>query len=180
MDGILQVTMKKLLSLILLSIGLTSNSMAEDNWSLIDDTRLITHGEIVWGHQFGFIRDIRFCDSDFLLVSFSSDISNGKMKEFEGQDAYFKLKIDGEELDQELQFTLMFAGEMFSLEVGYFGAIVESDSFIEQLKKSSRVELTIVKPNKLLKILDIKTDSFKTEGLDQSYSMLDNSCPVIM
>ncbi len=38
--------------------------MAEDNWSLIDDTRLITHGEIVWGHQFGFIRDVRFCDSE--------------------------------------------------------------------------------------------------------------------
>ena len=180
MDGILQVTMKKLLSLILLSIGLTSFSMAEDNWSLIDDTRLITHGEIVWGHQFGFIRDVRFCDSDFLLVSFSSDISNGKMKDFEGQDAYFKIKIDGEELDQELQFTLMFAGEMFSLEVGYFGAIVESDSFIEQLKKSSRVELTITKPKKLLKILDIKTDSFNTKGLDQSYTLLDNSCPVIM
>ena len=154
--------------------------MAEDNWSLIDDTRLITHGEIVWGHQFGFIRDVRFCDSDFLLVSFSSDISNGKMKDFEGQDAYFKMKIDGEELDQELQFTLMFAGEMFSLEIGYFGAIVESDSFIDQLKRSSRVELTITKPKQLLNILDITTDTFKTKGLDLSYSMLDNSCPVIM
>ena len=172
--------MKKLLSLILLSIGLTSNSMAEDNWNLIDDTRLITHGDIVWGHQFGFMKNLRFCDSDILLVSWSSGISDGEMKKLEGEDVYFKIKIDGEELDEELQFTLMFAGEMFLLEVGYFGAIVESDSFIEQLKKSSRVELTIVKPSKLLKILDIKTDSFKTEGLDQSYSMLDNSCPVII
>ena len=172
--------MKKLLSLILLSIGLTSFSMAEDNWSLIDDTRLITHGDIVWGHQFGFMKNLRFCDSDILLVSWSSGISDGEMKKLEGEDVYFKIKIDGEELDEELQFTLMFAGEMFSLEVGYFGAIVESDSFIDQLKQSSRVELTITKPKQLLKILDITTDSFKTIGLDESYSMLDNSCPVIM
>ena len=178
MDGILQVTMKKLLSLILLSIGLTSFTMAEDNWSLIDDTRLITHGDIVWGHQFGLMKNLRFCDSDILLVSWSSGISDGEMKKLEGEDVYFKIKIDGEELDEELQFTLMFAGEMLSLEVGYFGAIVESDSFIDQLKKSSRVELTITKPKKLLKILDIKTDSFKTEGLNESYSLLNNSCPV--
>ena len=168
--------MKKILALIILSFGLTFHSLAEENWTLIDETRLITRGEIVWGHQFGFIRDLRFCDSDFLLVSFSSDISNGAMKKFEGQDAYFKIKIDGEELDEQLQFTLMFAGEMFSLEVGYFGAIVESNSFIDQLKQSSRVELTITKPKKLLKILDIKTDSFITEGLNESYSLLDNSC----
>ena len=154
--------------------------MAEDNWNLIDDTRLITHGDIVWGHQFGFMKNLRFCDSDILLVSWSSGISDGEMKKLEGEDVYFKIKIDGEELDQELQFTLMFAGEMFSLEVGYFGAIVESDSFIDQLKQSSRVELTITKPKQLLKILDITTDSFKTKGLDLSYSMLDNSCPVIM
>ena len=172
--------MKKLLSLLLLSISLTSYSMAEDNWSLIDDTRLITHGEIVWGHQFGFMKNLRFCDSDILLVSWSSGISDGEMKKLEGEDVYFKIKIDGEELDEELQFTLMFAGEMFLLEVGYFGAIIKSESFIERLKQSSRVELTFTEPKKLVEILDITSDSFRTEGLDEAYSMLDNSCPVIM
>ena len=172
--------MKKILTLIILFVGLNSNSIAEENWSLIDDTRLITHGEIVWGHQFGFMKNLRFCDSDILLVSWSSGISDGEMKKLEGEDVYFKIKIDSEELDEELQFTLMFAGEMFLLEVGYFGAIIKSESFIERLKQSSRVELTFTEPKKLIDILDIKTDSFKTEGLDESYSMLDNSCPVIM
>ena len=74
----------------------------------------------------------------------------------------------------------MFAGEMFLLEVGYFGAIIKSEAFVEKLKQSSRVELTVTEPIKLLQILDITTDSFNTKGLDQSYSMLDNSCPVIM
>ena len=50
--------MKKILTLIILFVGLNSNSIAEENWSLIDDTRLITHGEIVWGHQFGFMKDL--------------------------------------------------------------------------------------------------------------------------
>ena len=172
--------MKKILTLILLFVGLNSNSIAEENWSLIDDTRLITHGEIVWGHQFGFMKNLRFCDSDILLVSWSSGISDGEMKKLEGEDVYFKIKIDDEELDEELQFTLMFAGEMFLLEVGYFGAIIKSESFTEKLKQSSRVELTVTEPKKLLEILDITTDSFKTQGLDKSYSTLDNSCPVIM
>ena len=172
--------MKKILALIMLSFGLTFQSFAEENWSLIDDTRLITHGEIVWGHQFGFMKNLRFCDSDILLVSWSSGISDGEMKKLEGEDVYFKIKIDSEELDEELQFTLMFAGEMFLLEVGYFGAIIKSESFIERLKQSSRVELTVTEPKKLLEILDITTDSFKTQGLDKSYSTLDNSCPVIM
>ena len=172
--------MKKILALIILSFGLTFHSLAEENWSLIDDTRLITHGEIVWGHQFGFMKNLRFCDSDILLVSWSSGISDGEMKKLEGEDVYFKIKIDDEELDEELQFTLMFAGEMFLLEVGYFGAIIKSESFTEKLKQSSRVELTVTEPKKLLEILDITTDSFKTKGLDKSYSTLDNSCPVIM
>ena len=172
--------MKELLSLILLSIGLTSYSMAEENWSLIDDTRLITHGEIVWGHQFGFMKDLGLCGYDVMLLSWSSDISNGELKKFEGKDAYVQIDIDGEVLEQELEFTLMFAGDFGSMEIGYFGAIVKSESFIEILKQSSRVELTFSKPNNLIQILDIKTDSFKTKGLDQSYSMLDNSCPVIM
>ena len=172
--------MKKILTLIILFVGLNSNSIAEENWSLIDDTRLITHGEIVWGHQFGFMKNLRFCDSDILLVSWSSGISDGEMKKLEGEEVYFKIKIDGEELDEELQFTLMFAGEMFLLEVGYFGAIIKSEAFVEKLKESSSVELTFSKPNNLIKILDIKTDSFNTKGLDQSYPLLDNSCPVIM
>ena len=172
--------MKKTLALIMLSFGLTFQSFAEENWSLIDDTRLITHGEIVWGHQFGFMKNLRFCDSDILLVSWSSGISDGEMKKLEGEDVYFKIKIDSEELDEELQFTLMFAGEMFLLEVGYFGAIIKSEAFVEKLKESSRVELTVTGPKKLIDILDITTDSFKTKGLDKLYSTLDNSCPVIM
>jgi hypothetical protein len=172
--------MKKILTLILLFVGLSSNSIAEENWNLIDDTRLITHGEIVWGHQFGFMKNLRFCDSDILLVSWSSGISDGDMRKFEGEDVYFKIKIDSEELDEELQFTLMFAGEMFLLEVGYFGAIIKSEAFVEKLKESSRVELTVTGPKKLIDILDITTDSFKTKGLDKSYLTLDNSCPVIM
>ena len=172
--------MKKLITLILISISLTSNSIADENWSLIEDTRLITRGDIVWGHQFGFMKDLSLCGYDVMLLSWSTDISDGKLKEFEGKDAYVQINMDGEVLDQELEFTLMFAGDFGSMEVGYFGAIVKSESFIERLKQSSRVELTFTEPKKLIDILDIKTDSFKTEGLDESYSMLDNSCPVIM
>ena len=55
--------------------------------------------------------------------------------------------------------------------------VPRSDTFIEKLKQSSKVELTFTKPTSLLKILDIQSDSFKTEGLNSSYSLLDNSCP---
>ena len=172
--------MKKILTLIILFVGLNYNSLAEENWTLIDETRLITRGDIVWGHQFGFMKDLGLCGYDIMLLSWSSDISNGELKKLEGKDAYVQIKMDGEVLDQELEFTLMFVGNFDSMEVGYFGAIVKSESFIEKLKQSSRVELTFTKPKKLVKILDIKTDSFNTKGLDQSYALLDNSCPVIM
>ena len=168
---------KKTLALMFISLGLIGNSYAEENWNLIGDTRLITRGEIVWGHQFGFMKDLNLCDYDILLVSWSSGISNGQLKEFEGNDAYLQINIDGEVLKNELEFTLMTAGAFDSLEIGYFGAIVNSDSFIERLKQSSNVELTFKKPKNLLKILDIQSDSFKTKGLNNSYSLLDNSCP---
>ncbi len=51
--------------------------------------------------------------------------------------------MDGEVLDQELEFTLMFAGNFGSMEVGYYGAIVKSDSFIEKLKQTSSVKTNI-------------------------------------
>ncbi len=113
-----------------------------------------------------------------MLVSWSSDISEGKLKEFEGNDAYLQINIDGEVLKDELEFTLITAGPLGSMEVGYFGAIVKSESFIEKLKQSSRIELTFTKPKSLLRILDIKSDYFNTEGLNKSYSLLDNSCPI--
>ena len=172
--------MKKILALIIMSFGLTFQSFAEENWSLIEETRLITRGDIVWGHQFGFMKDLSLCGYDVMLLSWSSDISNGELKKLEGKDAYVQIKMDGEALDQELEFTLMFVGDFDSMEVGYFGAIVKSESFIEKLKQSSRVELSFSKPNNLIQILDIKSDSFNTKGLDQSYALLDNSCPVIM
>jgi len=177
--------MKKLLLFLVISIASISfadekinSDSAIDNWSLISDSRLITRGETVWGHQFGFMKDLRACDSDILLISWSTDISEGKLKEFEGKDAYIHLNIDGELLEEELEFTLMFAGPLDSMEIGYFGAIVKSESFIEKLKQSSRIELTFLKPANLLNILDIKTDYFNTEGLNKSYSLLDNSCPI--
>ena len=167
--------MKKLLLLLFISFGLIGNSYSEENWSLIGDSRLIARGEIVWGHQFGFMKDTNFCGYDILLLSWST--SETGLKEFEGKNAYLKLNIDGEDLDQELEFTLMFAGEMGTMEVGYFGAIVNSDSFINRLKQSSNIEFTFSSPENLLSILDIKSDSFKTKGLNESYNLLDNSCP---
>ena len=170
--------MKKIFLLLVLLLSSINTSFAEDNWNLLGDSRLITRGEIVWGHQFGFMKDLSICDYDILLVSWSSDISEGKLKEFEGKDAYLQLNIDGEILEEELEFTLMLAGAFDSMEIGYFGAIVKSESFIEKLKQSSRIELTFTKPKSLLRILDIKSDYFNTEGLNKSYSLLDNSCPV--
>ena len=169
--------MKKLLLLVLL-LSSINTSFAEENWNLIGDSRLITRGEIVWGHQFGFMKDSSLCDNDILLISWSSDISKGKLKAFEGNDAYLQINIDGEVLKDELEFTLITAGAFDSMEIGYFGAIVKSESFIEKLKQSSRIELTFTKPKSLLRILDIKSDYFNTEGLNKSYSLLDNSCPV--
>ena len=169
--------MKKIFLLLVLLLSLINTSFAEDNWNLLGDSRLITRGEIVWGHQFGFMKDLSICDYDILLVSWSSDISEGKLKEFEGKDAYFQINIDGEILEEELEFTLITAGALDSMEIGYFFAIVNSESFIKKLKQSSRIELTFTKPKSLLRILDIKSDSFKTEGLNESYSLLDNSCP---
>ena len=169
--------MRKLL-LVLLLLSSINTSFAEENWNLIGDSRLITRGEIVWGHQFGFMKDSSLCDNDILLISWSSDISKGKLKAFEGNDAYLQINIDGEVLKDELEFTLITAGAFDSMEIGYFGAIVKSESFIEKLKQSSRIELTFTKPKSLLRILDIKSDYFNTEGLNKSYSLLDNSCPV--
>ena len=167
--------MKQILFTLIILLSSITSSVAEENWSLIDDSRLITRGDIVWGHQFGFMKDLNFCGYDILLLSWST--SETGLKEFEGKNAYLKLNIDGEELDQELEFTLMFAGEMGTMEVGYFGAIVNSDSFINSLKQSSNIEFTFSNPDNLLTILDIKSDSFKTKGLAESYSLLDNSCP---
>jgi len=167
----------KLLVTLFLSIGLIGSSHAEENWSLIGDSRLISRGEIVWGHQFGFMKDLSICDYDILLVSWSSDTSDGQLKAFEGNDAYLQINIDGEALKDELEFTLITVGKLNSMEIGYFGAIVKSDTFVERLKQSSKVELTFTKPKSLLKILDIQSDSFKTKGLNSSYSLLDNSCP---
>ena len=170
--------MQKIFLLIVLLLSSINTSFAEENWNLIGDSRLITRGEIVWGHQFGFMKDSSLCDNDILLISWSSDISKGKLKAFEGNDAYLQINIDGEVLKDELEFTLMTAGAFDSMEIGYFGAIVKSESFIEKLKQSSRIELTFTKPKSLLRILDIKSDYFNTEGLNKSYSLLDNSCPV--
>jgi len=116
----------------------------------------ITHGAVVWGHEFGFIKGKNNCSRDLLWLSLSA--TDERVRDFVGDDVVALLDIDGEIIRVELR--MLFVGVVGYSQVMFFSDWVAGKLLIDALSNGEYVTVRIVEPKGLEALLDIKEDKF--------------------
>ena len=144
-----------------------SIAAAASDWEVTgtDLIRYSTHGEMVHGHQFGFVKLPGRCDVDILWLSWSS--YNPAALSAKGANAIFAADVDGTKFKMEVRAKI--AKTPWSiLTIVAFSDFVAGPGLIELLKSGSKITLTIDGPESVNKLFDIKSDVFSLKGFGPS------------
>ncbi len=147
---------------------------AED-WKITgtDLVRYSTHGQIVHGHKFGFVKPPGRCDTDVLWLSWSS--YNPEALSANGADAFFAADVDGTQF--KIGVRARKAGKLTPiLFVVAFSDFIAGPKLIELLKSSTEIKLTIDGPDSIAKLFDIKSDVFSLDGFEPSRQRATQFC----
>ena len=123
-----------------------------------------THGRAVWGHEFGFYKDIYNCDRDTLWLTFSA--SEEKVKNFIGKDIIILLSVDGK--DFKIKIPMLSADTLGFTQIMAFTNWSPGEQLMGELIKGRYVKMQILEPKELEALLDIKEDQFGLEGFADS------------
>jgi len=163
--------LKSLLSL-LLSSCLFSASYATEIWeykdwetAIVGDNfvRYMTHGQAVWGHEFGFIRSVGQCDApESLWLTFSTyedDLSG-----LEGATLSASFTVDGQAFEMNLP---VLGVQKFTptMSIAFFTNIAVSDELRRALMNGNEVSVEFVAPQNLVAKFDIPQDTFSLAGI---------------
>lgn len=147
------------------------------NWDVdqINDNyvRYKTHGTMVWGHQFGFIKDSRNCTGDNLWISWST--AAAKASEINDSEVNIEINIDGTLFPIEINMVsakqLTPNTTVISL-TNYF----ETSNIINFLSRSKFAIVSIVKPVSFLGQLDVYSDTFNLCGFQSAHNNAHKKC----
>ena len=134
------------------------------DWSVrFDENKVfyITHGSVVWGHEFGFFKAPGYCVSNTIWITFSS--VNDEVLNFIGKDAVFRITVDGTSFRINVN---MLTAQKFTptTKVMMFTNSYAGDDLINILNKGKKLTLKIIEPKDLVKYLDIQDDEFSLNG----------------
>ena len=149
----------------------------DENWIVkirIGRVFYYTHGTAVWGHEFGFFKDVNDCSSDTLWLTFSS-YEKG-VKDFEGRDVVILLDVDGKEF--RVKTPMMSTGTIGLTNIMTFTNWSPGEQLMDALMKGRYVTVQILEPKELEALLDIKEDEFSLEGFADSRKEAESVCRV--
>ncbi|MCK5305724.1 MAG: hypothetical protein KAJ66_01155 [Candidatus Omnitrophica bacterium] len=125
-----------------------------------DIVRYASHGNIIYGHEFGFIKKAGN-NVDMLWISWST--SEDGLEQFKGKNCTFLIDIDGELFEVELCMVGVY--ELTTLTtVVFFTNGIASPKLIKALEEGELANIEIVGPKKILDYFDIPSDSFNIDG----------------
>ncbi|MFH1479249.1 MAG: hypothetical protein ABIG92_05705 [Candidatus Omnitrophota bacterium] len=131
-----------------------------------------THGTAVWGHEFGFFKDVNDFSSDTLWLTFSS--CEEKVKDFVGKDVLILLDVDGKEF--KVKTPMLHTGTIGLTHVMTFTNWSPGEQLMDSLTKGRYVKVQILEPKELEALLDIKDDRFGLEGFAASRKEAESVC----
>jgi len=162
--------MKKIILFCLLGVFICSTAFADSvpppdkSWTVEERMGRVfyfTRGRIVWGHEFGFFKDLGYCNEDTFWLSISS--YEDEVQAFDGKDIEFELEIDKEHYS--VKIPMMSVGKLASNNIMLFTNLSLDNEATDALRKGSVVNLRVVGPKELLDFFDIKEDEFDLKEL---------------
>jgi len=155
------------------------SELSDISWEVkerVDRVFYFTHGTAVWGHEFGFFKNIENYNNDILWLTFSS--SDEKVKNFIGKPVVILLDIDGEIF--EFEINMLNAETMGFTHVMFFTNMEVDKRLVYALSKGSSVKVQIVEPENLEVLLDIKEDVFDLTGFVKSRKQAGERCKALL
>ncbi|MDD3375149.1 MAG: hypothetical protein PHY73_05450 [Candidatus Omnitrophica bacterium] len=129
------------------------------------------HGTVVHGHQFGFLKNTKDCDTDILLISLGS--FDKKVKDFDGEPVTFSIEVDGVEFQISVN---VFSKNTGSITIMTFTNFVAKEDFTNFLIKGNELNLKIVEPKEFIKYFDMNNETFSLIGFTAARKKAKDYC----
>ena len=142
--------------------------------TLSEAVMYVTDGNDTPGHDFGFIKSPGSCSKDTIWLSWSTTGKKG-IELFEGELVLIRFTID----DIEFQYKVPLSYSQYISEfltIITFTDVEVSDRMISLLKRGTKVNITIVPPEKMVSKFDIFSDSFSLKGFTASMLKASEFC----
>jgi TPR repeat protein len=148
------------------SVSVVSEKWEHKDWATnyypdMGLVRFISHGLILYSHQFGFIKQSGNCDTDILWISWPA--YDEKVKIFEGKEMTLKMDVDGTSFEIPIELLVLNTIFRDSMIMNFTNSSGESQ-FTDLIKKGKKVTVSIVGPENFEEYLGALSPSFSLNG----------------
>lgn len=128
--------------------------------------RTISHGQTLFAHQFGFVKNTERCDREFLWVVWST--GKDGLEDLTGTVVQVRFQAGSETF--ELGIPLISVRKVTSITTSLvLTNFVAGEKLISLIEQEEHISLIIIGPLEILDGLDIDADSFDLTGFSQAY-----------
>ena len=127
--------------------------------------RYSTHGNIVHGHRFGWIKKAGNCDVDILATSISTQKNNkDRLYDFKGESIDLRINFpQAKEEDPAIINTdLIGVFDFATLKIAFFGNFIQGQMFDSLMAFFNTIKIEVTNPHKIY--FDIPSDEFSLNG----------------
>jgi len=127
--------------------------------------RYSTHGSIVHGHRFGWIKKAGNCDTDILATTISTKkINKERLYGFKGESINLRINFpQAEGEDPEIINTdLISVFDFATLKIAFFGNFIQGQMFDSLMAYFNTIKVEVTNPHKIY--FDIPSDEYSLNG----------------
>ena len=127
--------------------------------------RYSTHGSIVHGHRFGWIKKAGNCDTDILATTISTKKNNKeRLYDFKGESIDLRINFPQAEGEDSaiINTDLIGVFDFATLKIAFFGNFIQGQMFDSLMAYFNTIKIEVTNPHKIY--FDIPSDEFSLNG----------------
>jgi hypothetical protein len=127
--------------------------------------RYSTHGSIVHGHHFGWIKKAGNCDTDILATTISTKkINKERLYDFKGESIDLRINFPQAEGEDPaiINTDLIGVFDFATLKIAFFGNFIQGQMFDSLMAYFNTIKVEITNPHKIY--FDIPSDEYSLNG----------------
>ena len=127
--------------------------------------RYSTHGNIVHGHRFGWIKKAGNCDTDILATTISTKkINKERLYDFKGESIDLRINFPQAEGEDPaiINTDLIDVFDFATLKIAFFGNFIQGQMFDSLMAYFNTIKVEVTNPHKIY--FDIPSDEFSLNG----------------
>ena len=127
--------------------------------------RYSTHGRIVHGHRFGWIKKAGNCDTDILATTISTKkINKERLYDFKGESIDLRINFPQAEGEDPaiINTDLIGVFDFATLKIAFFGNFIQGQMFDSLMAYFNTIKVEITNPHKIY--FDIPSDEYSLNG----------------